>query len=157
MLQVGDLAPDFALPNQDEKMVYLSNFEGQKVVLYFYPKDDTPGCIKEACSFRNRFKEFEGQNALILGISCDSPKTHKEFIQKYNLPFQLLSDPNTRVCSQWGVYREKSAYGRKFMGIHRMTFIIDEQRRVRYIFNKVTPAGHATEVLEELNHISSFA
>jgi len=151
MLQVGDIAPDFTLPNQDEQMIHLSDFEGQKVVVYFYPKDDTPACTKEACSFRNYFRQFQGIDTVILGISCDPPETHREFIEKFNLPFHLLSDSTTRVASQWGVYGEKHVYGRKYMGIRRMTFIIDEQRKISYIFEKVSPANHATEVLKILN------
>jgi peroxiredoxin Q/BCP len=154
MLQVGDVAPDFVLPNQDEQMVHLSDFKGKKVVLYFYPKDDTPACTKEACSFRNRFNEFNDLNIVILGISCDPPKSHREFIEKFNLPFQLLSDSNTKVASQWGVYGEKKVYGRKYMGIHRMTFIIDENRKIKYIFKKIYPTTHANEVLEKLNGMS---
>ena len=153
MLQVGDIAPDFVLPNQDEQMVHLSDFKGKKVVLYFYPKDDTPTCTKEACSFRNHFDEFNDMNIVILGISCDPPKSHREFIEKFNLPFQLLSDINTKVASQWGAYGEKNVYGRKYMGIHRMTFIIDENRKIKYIFKKIYPTTHANEVLEKLNGI----
>jgi peroxiredoxin Q/BCP len=151
MLQIGDLAPEFSLPNQDEEMVNLSDFVGKKLVIYFYPKDDTPACTKEACSFRNCFKNFIEQNAIILGISCDPPKMHREFIDKFKLPFHLLSDANTRVASQWGVYGEKKAYGRKYMGIHRMTFIIDENGKIQYIFKKVTPANHANEVIKVIN------
>ena len=154
MLQVGDIAPDFVLPNQDEKMIHLSDFAGQKVVVYFYPKDDTPACTKEACSFRNYFSRFQEEKAVILGISCDSPKSHREFIEKFNLPFQLLSDATTKVASQWGVYGEKNVYGRKYMGIHRMTFIIDEEQKISCIFEKVSPANHALEVLEKLDGIS---
>jgi peroxiredoxin Q/BCP len=153
MLQIGDIAPDFALPNQDEQMVHLSDFKGKKVVLYFYPKDDTPNCTKEACSFRNRFNEFCELDITILGISCDPPKSHREFIEKFNLPFQLLSDSNTKVASQWGAYGEKNAYGRKYMGIHRVTFIIDEKREIKYIFKKIYPSTHANDVLERLNGI----
>jgi peroxiredoxin Q/BCP len=151
MLQIGDLAPDFALLNQDEQMVHLSDFNGKKVIIYFYPKDDTPDCTKEACSFRNRFSEFCDLNAVILGISCDPPKAHREFIEKFNLPFQLLSDTNTRVASQWGALGEKNAYGRKYMSIHRMTFIINEQRKIQFVFTKVYPASHGDDVLKKLS------
>ncbi len=153
MLQIGDVAPDFSLPNQDDEIVHLSDFHGRKVIVYFYLKNDTPACTKEACSFRNRFKEFQNRNAVILGISCDPPKSHKDFIEKFNLPFQLLSDSNTKVSSQWGAYGEKNVYGRKFMGIYRMTFIIDELGKIKHIFKKVSPASHANEVLEKLNRI----
>jgi peroxiredoxin Q/BCP len=151
MLQIGDIAPDFALPNQDEQMVHLSDFKGKKVVLYFYPKDDTPACTKEACSFRNCFDKFNDLNIEILGISCDPPKSHREFIEKFNLPFQLLSDSNTKVASEWGAYGEKNAYGRKYMGIHRLTFIIDEDGMINHIFEKVYPTTHANDVLDKLN------
>jgi len=150
MLQVGDIAPDFALPNQDEQIVHLSDFKGKKVVLYFYPKDDTPACTKEACSFKNRFKEFQDHDTIILGVSCDSPKSHRDFIEKFDLPFQLLSDSNTKVASQWGAYGEKRVYGRKYMGIYRKTFLIDEEGIIKYIFEKISPSVHAGEVLGKL-------
>jgi peroxiredoxin Q/BCP len=150
MLQIGDVAPDFSLPNQDGEIVHLSDFEGKKIIVYFYLKNDTPACNKQACSFRNQFKDFEARNAIILGISCDAPKSHREFIEKFDLPFQLLSDPNTKVASEWGVYGEKNVYGRKYMGIHRMTFIIDEQGKIQHIFKKVSPSSHAREVLGKL-------
>ena len=151
MLQIGDIAPDFTLLNQDEEMVHLSDYNGKKVVVYFYPKDDTPACIKEACSFRNCFKQFQEMDTVILGISCDPPKSHRDFIEKFNLPFYLLSDSTTKVAEQWGVYREKNVYGRNYMGIHRMTFIVDGQQKILHIFDKVSPANHGTEVLEKLN------
>lgn len=153
MLQIGDIAPDFALPNQDEQIVHLSHFIAKKLVVYFYLKDDTPGCTKEACSFRNRYQDFQKLNTEILGISCDPPKSHQEFIDKYNLPFQLLSDCNTKVANQWGAYGEKNAYGRTYMAIHRTTYLLNENRTINYIFVKVSPAGHASEVLEKLNGI----
>jgi peroxiredoxin Q/BCP len=153
MLQKGEVAPDFSLPNQDNEIIHLSDFIGKKVIIYFYPKDDTPACTREACSFRNRFKDFEALNTIILGISCDSPKSHREFIEKFNLPFQLLSDTNTKVASEWGAYGEKNAYGRKYMGIHRMTFIVDEQRKIQHIFKRISPTSHAGEVLGKLGDL----
>ena len=150
MLEKGDFAPDFALPNQDDEIVHLSDFEGKKVVVYFYLKNDTPACNKEAGSFKNLFKDFEVRDIIILGISCDTSKSHREFIEKFNLPFQLLSDTNTKVAIEWGVYGEKNVYGRKYMGIHRMTFIVDEQGKIQHIFKKVTPSSHAREVLGKL-------
>jgi len=153
MLQIGDLAPDFSLPNQEGKFIHLSDFAGKKTVVYFYPKDDTPACTKEACSFRNQFPAFQDREVIILGISCDSPKTHQSFIEKYKLPFQLLSDPDTKVSIRWGAFGEKIAYGRKYRGIYRMTFLIDEQRKIDYIFEKVSPMGHANEVLKKLNEM----
>jgi len=150
MLQIGDVAPDFSLPNQDGEPVHLSDFEGKKVIVYFYLKNDTPACNKQACSFRDRFSDFVARNAVILGISCDSPKSHREFIEKFGLPFQLLSDTNTKVASEWGVYGEKNVYGRKYMGIYRTTFLVNEQRKIQYIFKKVSPSHHAREVLGKL-------
>ena len=150
MLQIGDVAPDFSLPNQDGEIVHLSDFEGKKVIVYFYLKNDTPACNKQACSFRDRFKDFAAHNAIILGISCDSPKSHREFTEKFDLPFQLLSDTNTKIASEWGEYGEKNVYGRRYMGIHRTTFIVDEQGIIQHVFKKVTPSSHAREVLGKL-------
>lgn len=151
MLQIGDAAPDFSLPNQGEHIVHLSDFLGKKMIVYFYLKDDTPGCTKQACSFRDRYKDFQNLNADILGISCDSPKSHREFIEKFKLPFQLLSDCNTKVADRWGAFGEKNVYGRTYMGIHRTTYLLDECCKITYIFTNVSPAGHASEVLKQLN------
>ncbi len=151
MLQIGELAPDFSLPNQDNAIVRLSEYSGKKVVVYFYLNDDMPGCTKQACSFRDRYLDFQKREIEILGISCDLPNSHKSFIDKFNLPFQLLSDSDTKIANKWGVYGEKKVYGRKFMGIHRTTFIIDEQGRVAHVFKKVTPSTHARDVLNKLD------
>jgi len=153
MLQIGDIAPDFSLPNQNNAIIHLSDFSGKRVVIYFYLNDDTPGCTKEACSFRDRYQDFLRKETDILGISCDLPNSHSAFIEKYNLPFQLLSDSDTRVATRWGVYGEKNVYGRKFMGIHRTTFILDSQGKVAHIFTRVSPSTHAREVLEKLDSI----
>lgn len=150
MLQVGDIAPEFSLPNQNGVIVNLSDFRGQKVIVYFYPKDDTPSCTKEACSFRDNFDQYVQQNVVILGISFDNKKSHQQFIEKFDLPFQLLSDINTKVAAKYGVYGEKIMYGKKFMGIHRTTFIIDENGRVAHIFKNVKPTHHGKEVLKKL-------
>jgi len=150
MLKVGDIAPDFSLPNQNGLIVRLSENQGKKVVLYFYPKDDTPGCRKEAKSFKEHFEEFEQKNVILFGISFDNRISHQHFIDKFDLPFQLLSDINTKVAAKYSVYGEKVLYGRKFMGIHRTTFVINENGKIANIFTNVKPANHAKEVLEKI-------
>jgi len=150
MLDVGKKAPDFSLLNQDEKKISLKDFIGQKVVLYFYPKDDTSGCTKEACSFSDDLPKFSKIDAVILGVSPDSVKSHKKFSEKYKLKFDLLADDEKKVVEKYGVWKEKSMYGRKYMGVERTTFIIDEKGEIKKIFNKVKVDGHNKEVLEAL-------
>ena len=150
-LKIGQTAPAFALPNQDGKIMRLSDFKGKKVVLYFYPKDDTPGCTKESCAFRDGLDEIQDSGAVVLGISGDSVDSHKKFAKKFNLNFPLLSDEKKTVLQAYGVWKEKSLYGRKFMGIERTTFIIDEQGKLDDIFQKVKVDGHLEEVLAELD------
>jgi peroxiredoxin Q/BCP len=150
MLEVGKKAPDFSLLNQDEKKISLKDFIGQKVVLYFYPKDDTSGCTKEACSFSDDLPKFSKIDAVILGVSPDSVKSHKKFSEKYKLKFDLLADEEKEVVEKYGVWKEKSMYGRKYMGVERTTFIIDEKGKIKKIFNKVKVDGHNKEVLEAL-------
>ena len=150
-LKIGQKAPAFALPNQDGKVMRLSDFKGKKVVLYFYPKDDTPGCTKESCAFRDGLDEIHDSGAVVLGISGDSVDSHKKFAKKFNLNFPLLSDEKKTVLQAYGVWKEKSLYGRKFMGIERTTFIIDEQGKLDDIFQKVKVDGHLEEVLAELD------
>ena len=150
-LKIGQKAPAFALPNQDGKIMKLSDFKGKKVVLYFYPKDDTPGCTKESCAFRDGLDEIHDSGAVVLGISGDSVDSHKKFAKKFNLNFPLLSDEKKTVLQAYGVWKEKSLYGRKFMGIERTTFIIDEQGKLDDIFQKVKVDGHLEEVLAELD------
>ncbi len=150
MLEVGKKAPDFSLLNQDEKKISLKNYLGQKVVLYFYPKDDTSGCTKEACSFSDDLPKFNKIDAVILGVSPDSVKSHKKFSEKYKLKFDLLADEEKLVLEKYGVWKEKSMYGRKYMGVERTTFIIDEKGKIKKIFNKVKVDGHNKEVLEAL-------
>ena len=150
-LKIGQKAPAFALPNQDGKIMRLSDFKGKKVVLYFYPKDDTPGCTKESCAFRDGLEEIHASGAVVLGISADSVDSHKKFVKKFNLNFPLLSDEKKTVVQAYGVWKEKSLYGRKFMGIERTTFIIDEQGKLDDIFQKVKVDGHLEEVLAELD------
>ena len=150
MLEEGKKAPQFTLKDQSGKSVSLKDFLGKQVVLYFYPKDDTPGCTKEACNFRDGFKKIINENAVILGVSADSEVRHKKFAEKYKLPFALLSDENKKVLEKYGVWQEKSMYGRKYMGIVRSTFIIDEKGKLKKIFPKVKVTNHNIEVLEAL-------
>jgi len=150
MLEVGKKAPDFSLLNQDEKKISLEDYVGQKVVLYFYPKDDTSGCTKEACSFSDDLPKFSKIDAVILGVSPDSVKSHKKFSEKYKLKFDLLADDEKNVVEKYGVWKEKSMYGRKYMGVERTTFIIDEKGKIKKIFNKVKVDAHNKEVLEAL-------
>ena len=150
-LKAGQKAPAFSLPNQDGNVVSLSQFKGKKVVLYFYPKDDTPGCTKESCAFRDGMDEIRESGAVVLGVSGDSVDSHKKFAKKFNLNFPLLSDERKTVLQEYGVWKEKSLYGRKFMGIERTTFIIDEQGKIDDIFQKVKVDRHLEEVLGELD------
>ena len=150
-LKVGQKAPAFSLPNQDGKIVSLSDFKGKKVVLYFYPKDDTPGCTKESCAFRDGIEEIRGSGAEVLGVSGDSVESHKRFAKKFNLNFPLISDESKKMLRDYGVWKEKSLYGRKYMGIERTTFIIDENGKIDDIFHKVKVDGHLEEVLGELD------
>lgn len=148
MLKEGDPAPDFTTKNQNGEDIKLSDFKGRRVVLVFYPKDDTPGWTKEACSLRDSFEVFEAKDIKLFGISNDSEKSHQKFISKYALPFDLLADTDKTLVNAYGVYGEKSLYGKKYMGINRMTFLIDETGRIAKIFNKVKVAEHAEEILQ---------
>jgi peroxiredoxin Q/BCP len=150
MLEIGKKAPSFKLKNQDGKIISLNDLKGKKVVLYFYPKDDTPGCTKEACSFRDEFPKFGDLNAGILGVSPDSAESHKKFIAKYKLPFDLLSDENKEVVEKYEVWKEKNNYGKKYMGVERTTYIIDEIGLIKKIFNHVKVDGHSAEIQEAL-------
>ena len=149
-LKAGDRAPDFKLPAGDGGEISLSALKGKRVVLYFYPKDDTSGCTKEACSFRDEIKKFEKKNSVIIGVSIDSAASHKKFADKYELPFALASDEKKELVKKYGVWREKSMYGRKYMGIERTTFVIDEEGKIAQIFRKVKVEGHTDEVLASL-------
>ncbi|MBS0170111.1 MAG: thioredoxin-dependent thiol peroxidase [Nitrospira sp.] len=146
-LEVGTTAPDFSLPDQDGKPVTLKSFKGKQVVLYFYPKDDTSGCTKEACDFRDSLAAIKKAGAVVIGVSKDGQAAHQKFIAKYGLPFALLSDEDAAVCTAYGVYKEKSMYGRKYMGIERTTFVIDATGRIKALFRKVKVPGHVDEVL----------
>jgi peroxiredoxin Q/BCP len=147
MVETGKPAPDFTLPDQQGKKVTLSKLKGSPVVLYFYPKDDTSGCTKEACGFRDSFGEYEKAGAKILGVSPDGVETHGKFIKKHGLPFTLLADTETKVSQAYGVWKEKNMYGRKYMGIERTTYVIDAKGIVRQIFPKVKVDGHSEAVL----------
>ena len=148
MLKEGDKAPDFESKDQDGKAVKLSDLKGQRVVLYFYPKDDTPGCTKEACSFRDADDVYRGKNIRVLGVSTDDEKSHQKFISKFQLPFDLLADTDKEIVEAYGVWGEKSMYGKKYMGTNRKTFLIDTDGKIAKIFDKVDVAAHADEVLE---------
>jgi len=150
MLQAGTTAPDFTLQTDDGGEVTLSDYRGKKVVLYFYPKDDTPGCTAEACSFRDDYAQILAAGAGVLGVSPDDIKSHSRFKVKYTLPFALLSDPDHRVAEMYGAWGEKRMYGKSYMGIIRSTFIIDEQGTIVRVFPQVTPKGHSQEVLAAL-------
>jgi len=150
MLKEGSKAPSFELMSDEGKKVSLKDFAGKKVVLYFYPKDDTPGCTKEACSFSENDKRLQKAGAIVIGISADSVASHQKFKGKYKLGFPLLSDPDKEVIQKYGVWKEKSMYGKKYMGIERTTFIIDEQGKIAHIFPKVKVEGHTEEVLKNL-------
>ena len=152
MVKEGNKAPDFTGKNQDGKPIKLSSFKGKKnVILYFYPKDMTPGCTTEACDFRDQYKNFK--TTAILGVSVDPPERHQKFIDKYGLPFTLIADENKKIVSKYGVWQEKQLYGKTFMGIVRSTFIIDKKGTIRKIFSKVKVKGHVNEVLETLKEI----
>ena len=149
-LDVGANAPDFSLPDQDGSTVTLKSLKGKQVVLYFYPKDDTSGCTKEACDFRDSLAPIKKAGAVVIGVSKDGKASHQKFIAKYGLPFALLSDEETVVCNAYGVYKEKSMYGRKYLGIERSTFVIDATGRIKALFRKVKVPGHVDEVLAAL-------
>ncbi len=145
-LKIGDHAPDFSLPDQDGKMVSLKSLKGKQVVLYFYPKDDTPGCTKEACGFRDSLRAIEKANTVVLGVSMDDAGSHQKFIKKYSLPFTLLCDEDGKVSKAYGVYKKKNMYGKTYWGIERSTFIIDETGKLKAIFRKVKVDGHVEAV-----------
>ncbi len=146
-LDVGDKAPDFSMPTDGGGSVSLADLKGKNVVLYFYPKDDTPGCTKEACGFRDNLPDFTGANATIIGVSKDSPAKHDKFKEKYELPFTLASDEDGKVCEAYGVWVEKKNYGRTYMGIDRSTFLIDGEGVLRGVWRKVRVDGHVDKVL----------
>ena len=148
MIKEGTVAPNFTANNANGEFIRLKDLRGRKVVLYFYPKDDTPGCTKEACSFRDAFADFRKRGIEVLGVSTDSEASHKKFAAKYKLPFTLLADPDHAIADAYGVYGEKKFMGRTYMGVKRMTFLIDEKGKIKKLFEKVKPEEHAREVLE---------
>jgi peroxiredoxin Q/BCP len=152
-MDVNDKAPEFTLPDQNGKEIALKDFRGKNVVLYFYPRADTPGCTIQACEFRDSYKKLQKTGAVLLGISPDTPKAQKKFEEKFNLPFTLLGDAEKKVANLYGVYKEKNMYGKKVMGVARTTFIIGPEGKIKHVFNKVKPEGHADEVLAELKRL----
>lgn len=147
-IEKGQLAPDFELPASDGKQVKLSDYRGKHVVLYFYPKDMTPGCTTEACDFRDQHKSFEELDAVVLGVSPDPVARHEKFIEKYGLPFTLLADEEHVVAEQYGVWKLKKNFGKEYMGIERSTFIIDKEGKVARVWDKVKVSGHVDEALQ---------
>jgi len=147
MVAEGLPAPIFSLPDQDGNTHTLSDYKGKKVLLYFYPKDDTPGCTTEACNFRDGYVDFQSKGLVILGVSADSVEKHKKFAEKYSLPFPLLSDEDHTVCEAYGVWGEKNFMGRRYMGISRQSFLIDEEGNIGKVYEKVKPKEHAEEVM----------
>jgi len=147
-VDVGSKAPDFTMPTDGNGSVTLSKLKGKKVVLYFYPKDDTSGCTAEACGFRDSFPDYTGAGAVVIGISKDSVASHDKFKNKHNLPFILASDAGSDVCEKYGTWVEKSMYGRKYMGIERCTYLLDQEGVVRGVWHKVKVPGHVAQVLK---------
>jgi thioredoxin-dependent peroxiredoxin len=153
MLKEGDTAPNFSAKNDKGETVTLKDLRGKKVVLYFYPKDDTSGCTKEACDFRDNLARVKRKDAIVLGVSPDSEKSHQKFKTKYELTFPLLADEDKKIVNEYGVWKEKSMYGRKYMGVERTTFLIEEHGKIAKIFPKVKVTGHVDAVLEALKEI----
>ena len=148
VLKERSVAPNFAAKDANGETIRLKDLRGEKVVLYFYPRDDTPGCTKEACSFRDAFAQFKRRNIKILGVSVDSEASHAKFSDKYKLPFTLLADPDHSIADAYGVYGEKKFMGRTYMGVKRITYLIDEKGKIKKVFEKVKPEEHAQEVLD---------
>ena len=150
MLEVGTQAPAFTLPDQNGNLVSLSDFVGKKVVLYFYPKDNTPGCTRQACAFAQSYPDFQARNVVVIGVSTDSVVSHLKFAQKYELPFILLSDPELRAIQAYGVWQEKKNYGKVSMGVVRTTYVIDPEGIIEKVMPKVKPDTNAAEILAYL-------
>lgn len=153
MPEAGEEAPDFTLPNAEDKPIHLADLRGKRVVLYFYPKDDTPGCTAEACSFRDAWQELQDEGVMVLGVSKDSPRSHARFAEKYGLPFTLLSDQDHAVAERYGVWQRKLHYGRPYMGMARTTFYIRPNGLIGHVWQDVKAAGHAQKVLEYLHKV----
>jgi peroxiredoxin Q/BCP len=154
-LKAGDKAPAFSLKNGEGKTVKLSDYKGKRVVLYFYPKDNTPGCTKQACAFRDNSSKFAALNTQVLGVSTDSVESHVKFAEKFSLSFPLLSDPDHAVAEKYGVWKEKMNYGKKYLGLVRTTFIIDEAGKIAKVFNSVKVDGHEEKVLKALGEMNA--
>ena len=155
MLEVGQIAPEFSLHDQEGKTRSLADTRGRWVVVYFYPKDDTPGCTKEACAFRDDLPRFEGLNAVVWGVSADDGKAHRKFAEKYDLNFPLLVDPDKAVLEAYGAWVEKSMYGKRYMGVQRITYLIDPEGKVARAWPKVKPEEHAEEVATALAELQA--
>ena len=155
MLQVGDSVPEFCLPNQDEEEICFRDIKGRWIVLYFYPKDNTPGCTTEACDFTAALPDFENLDAIVLGVSPDSPKKHRNFIEKKELKITLLSDEEKELCKAFGVWQLKKNYGREYMGVVRSTFIISPEGKIAAMWDKVRVKGHVDEVKEKLKALQA--
>ena len=151
LLEIGASAPGFALQDKDGNTVQLSDFAGKRVVLYFYPRDNTPGCTRQACAFAGAYEGFRALDAIVIGVSRDSVASHQRFAEKYNLPFVLLSDPELQAIQAYGVWQEKKNYGKVSMGVVRTTYVIDPEGRIERVFPKVKPDTNAAEILEYLN------
>lgn len=151
MLEVGNKAPDFVSTDENGNKVSLKDYKGKKVVLYFYPKDDTTACTAEACDFRDSFARIKKLGAVVIGVSPDTEKSHTKFKTKYELPFMLLADTEKEIVTAYGVWQEKSMYGRKYLGVVRTTFIIDEKGKITHIFEKVKVKGHIDEVIKAIS------
>ena len=154
MPAAGELAPDFELHDQDGKVHRLSDYHGKPLIIYFYPKDDTPGCTKEACAFRDALSHYQKIDAQVLGVSPDTSASHKKFAVKYELPFTLLADTERAMSEAYGVWQEKNMYGKKSMGIVRSTFLIDAEGKIRKVFARVKVDGHSEQVLKALGELS---
>ena len=150
MLEINQKAPNFTLPNENNEMISLSDFLGKKVIVYFYPKDNTPGCTKQACAFKNAYDEFKKDNIVVIGISKDTQKAHLNFKNKYELPFILLSDINHEVIEMYDCWKEKKLYGKTYMGITRSTYVVDENGIIIKTFEKASPEKNATDILSYL-------
>ncbi len=149
-LSTGQKAPEFTLPDETGQKRSLSEFKGRYVLLYFYPKDDTPGCTTEACNFRDDYSQYQDADIVILGLSPDPPESHQKFKEKYQLPFSLLADEDHKVCELYQVWGPKKSFGKEYNGVHRTTYLIDPEGIIQHVFQKVSPAEHSAEVLELL-------
>lgn len=154
-LNAGDTAPDFSLPAADGNSVNLSELKGQRVILFFYPRDNTPGCTKEACAFRDAYSDLQAKNVVVLGVSTDSAKSHAKFATKHNLPFPLLVDTDGEVGSRYGCYGPKKMYGREYMGITRSSFIIGPDGKIEKAYYKVKPEPHVADVVADIDKLTS--